>query len=1475
MSVIFKAKLKAAKTAIAEKNYDYSYDLCHDLLELDDSNYNVHILLGVSCQHMSKWEEGERVYKASMSMPKANILAWQGICALYEASQDTDKYKQALRDLRDRHLSEGSEAKAWETTSKLIALSEQSGDKRELISTLREVTKRGQYGSLLLVTGVDPAPPKLVDVLKQVCETESELDQKTIELEVNKRKTRLGAGPISKVRRDVRVEVWSQSGLLNTLGELISLYLEEGDEEERLVYEERYFAVLLERLVVVDDAEEKEAMLEEARKAAWDLASNGRCQGAFEHLIEVADSNSEDGDLKGLIEGYLQLFGGSGRLSKSAQVWMNLQDANYADLLELAQQGRGAADDSPFAYVMLTQAAIRSRSYRVAIDTGIAARQVIKQFEDSLGIKLWRSWLAIDLSVADGYVRLGSENATDAELLYRKCLEADPGNAQAILGLGLSLCMLGNYDESRQLLSTALNDDAQNHLALGGLGYVELKEGNTRDAAEYFQRAIAIKPSYASHHVNLGNAYWQMGGKWRSDKQYAYSSWIQAARIDPSASETFCGLGKWYQQYGNDTERAKKCFAKAVSTDHANGDAGQALAEIYLAEGSDDLCETLLIQSTEAQHGQKWAWKHMGFLRLRQEKSEAAIVAFRNALSIDRTDRLCWEGLCEAYMAIGRMHTSVKVAQKVVELDPSCVSGHWLGARASMSANDLDSSLAYFDSAIECLHRSDNVEALAPVWSQTLVMGKAECLIACSERWYLDGLFGRVIDASNGALETVLPLVEQSADEDSGESQPGHLVWKIVCSACIWITRVQSMLDGREDLVRMATVSRLIELAQHSESCFAVPDFLSQTSQIASTESGNEEELDGGGEYVRLLFSLAERAARQCILVATSAALASVAWADLAHIYYERNSQLHPALLETAKGNKSSEDGGASDSPPLLEAAANCAQAAVQLDPANAKAYGVQGVVAAHSQHAALAQHAFIMASRLSPTSAMPWANLGFLYLHHGDMELANKAFSKAQMTEPEFIPGWLGQAMIAETLGYAESLELYANCILPVGVSKAIGDYGFAKQVWRSAVERNNGDKGVPAEHSAQEGAAAAKGGAAAGDGSGSDSTLSFSEQSRLVTAIYSARRFVARTGDKQGAGSHLLGLLLEQNGEFENAAEAYAVAHSRVAGNKDRPAGCHLREWIALAHLGRAQCSAGQYIEAADTYEMADALILKGGIQVDKDVGGVQVLYYTLGHSLALFFSERLGESLGKFEEALEKSATVPQLRPIIAVMLAQVLWALGTDEHRALARQHLLEVMSESSEFLPGLSTLFAIGLQQGDGELIAATYPELVKVRNRDLGHEVAKLEMYLALLREDPAGGRRAMSKALYRNPSDASLWLLMGRFEAACEQHSFAAAAAGAALSLFRQAVRGSLSWSGAPSRAMVNSASLDVVVSASTIKSRALANGSSSSSSDGDQGADNKRARHAARSAARRAVMYQPWSLETWVCLQDAIDAA
>jgi superkiller protein 3 len=42
------------------------------------------------------------------------------------------------------------------------------------------------------------------------------------------------------------------------------------------------------------------------------------------------------------------------------------------------------------------------------------------------------------------------------------------------------------------------------------------------------------------------------------------------------------------------------------------------------------------------------------------------------------------------------------------------------------------------------------------------------------------------------------------------------------------------------------------------------------------------------------------------------------------------------------------------------------------------------------------------------------WSNLGFLCLQSGDYEIADDAFSKAQIVSPEHSLAWMGKAMVA-----------------------------------------------------------------------------------------------------------------------------------------------------------------------------------------------------------------------------------------------------------------------------------------------------------------------------------------------------------------------------------------------------------------------------------------------------------------------------
>ena len=48
----------------------------------------------------------------------------------------------------------------------------------------------------------------------------------------------------------------------------------------------------------------------------------------------------------------------------------------------------------------------------------------------------------------------------------------------------------------------------------------------------------------------------------------------------------------------------------------------------------------------------------------------------------------------------------------------------------------------------------------------------------------------------------------------------------------------------------------------------------------------------------------------------------------------------------------------------------------------------------------------------------MHWCNLGFLYVEKSDIELAQEAFHRAQVLDPDYAMSWVGLAVVASARG-------------------------------------------------------------------------------------------------------------------------------------------------------------------------------------------------------------------------------------------------------------------------------------------------------------------------------------------------------------------------------------------------------------------------------------------------------------------------
>jgi Flp pilus assembly protein TadD len=94
----------------------------------------------------------------------------------------------------------------------------------------------------------------------------------------------------------------------------------------------------------------------------------------------------------------------------------------------------------------------------------------------------------------------------EAEALYRKILEAQPGNGDALHLLGVALHQLGRHDEAIDFIGKAIAADGSRPEFHNNLGEVQRMCGRPAQAEHSYRAALALNPDMAAVHGNLGHA---------------------------------------------------------------------------------------------------------------------------------------------------------------------------------------------------------------------------------------------------------------------------------------------------------------------------------------------------------------------------------------------------------------------------------------------------------------------------------------------------------------------------------------------------------------------------------------------------------------------------------------------------------------------------------------------------------------------------------------------------------------------------------------------------------------------------------------------------------------------------------------------------------------------------------------------------------------------------------------------------------
>lgn len=816
--------------------------------------------------------------------------------------------------------------------------------------------------------------------------------------------------------------------------------------------------------------------------------------------------------------------------------------------------------------------------------------------------------------------------------------------------------------------------------AQGELAWCDVQMGQVSEGLETLEHVISILDQDAQQDESQqeftdedrARAWWRSGHciillaeTGEAEHADAFTRYITSIKRSPSFAPAFDALGTYYEAYQSppDLARSSKCFQKAFELDATQSHSARKLAEHYADEREWDLVSLVARRVIDGEGGsaalsgdqapaaaQKhkssngWAWKAIGLVRLEKGEAQEEISPLHIALRADAEDASLWQRLGEAYMATGRFTAALKTFEKALETG---VADDWQTryciAEIRREWGEYDEALAIFDAILA--ERANEFGVRTAAAETQLLKSRKERAMGFVER-----------------SESSLILALQEAKQVL-EAQPLlRSAWKVVSDACFDLSTFGHVLHA--ETVTATLLSPLVALASQQgvdEKLPAVTVVSHDTANAGIDSKDASRTSIEASAYINKL---------RIILCASDDNLVGSAWADLSIVLSR--------LAKDAQGDRRSA---------VVKQAIDCVKEALNHEPANSSFWLLLGNLTFESS-IKVAQHAYVRSIENSLNDPVPWANLGLLYLQHGDVELAREALMQAQTVDPEYAGAWVGLALVAqEAQDEQNAMTLFGHAVELSEGSVLEADYGLASSLFLS---RHSPTGPTPAVHTA----------------SFALSTL-LSHEPRHINALHLSALYAERLGEYTLAIERVekASSLLEQ--EFENTEDPQVA----------------LRFAVVQSNLARIRLATGDVQGATEAAEVALGL-LDDDTADDEEaataIGGEQRIRARCNTQLSLALAQYHSGSvelalstLTTARQELGSRANEVQLvgkshMPLLVTLQAQLQYVLGKVEE---AKSTLLDAIASTSTDVVSIVTLGAIAVLEQDADLLDAALSEL--------------------------------------------------------------------------------------------------------------------------------------------------------------------
>lgn len=1342
-----KAALKAINDCIKQSKFDDAVLQAQDFLQKDPRNYMALNFLAFALDKKNNLDEAEKTYHSASNLRPHEATAWQGLIKLYE-KQGANKlpaYQNATVRLAELYRDAEDTYKYQKTVDDFVTFARVHADPEKYVEALTITLPDSPVYSA--VEG-RTRPAETYVTIAQILEAH---EKKQINTLIGERRTRIGAR-VSEVTIEVKREILGTSKLAHIYRQIINW---SNDDDLRRQYEEKLLQHCYDRLLAFAPGPEKSQELDTVLRLAGDMVIiKHPFRLAWDITIDWRDFKDTkdwdagilreycvffpDTDLCGVITAYLSSdLSSFPKLEPTVEPAVQNGDAGAeseddddggapTNVIPLTEKERLdqmyeaiPTVQSLFAFRLVAEYFQHSQEYDINVEAMRKALDLVKDQQAKTGMALQNTKDVYNLHLATALVFYQSpRHHQEAKSLFDAVLAKDPTSTPALIGVGLIYEEEEEYGEAVDFLDRALERDADNLYVRSEAAWVKALKGDYATSAVELERCISLlaakgdtmKDLLAEMRFRLGTCIWNLHDSKEARKSRgpgsAYAYFLDSVKADQKFAPAYTSLGVYYADYAKDKRRARRCFQMALELSPSEVVSAERLARSFAEDADWDKVELIAQRVVDSgkvkpppgskRKGISWPFSALGVAELHQQGFAKAIASFQSALRMSPDDYHSWVGLGESYYRSGRYVSATRAIQNAQRLEKSATVGPDDIWFTSFMLANIKRQLGEFDDAIALYQ---DVMQGRPN-EEGVAIAFLQALVDSALDSLEKGFFGKSVNIASDALAFAV-LAPKGIKESFN-------FWKAVADACAVFTSIQGRVtDLPVDHVR--TLLRAGDGGPDFELLKDV-DHVDSTVILAQGIFADDEKV--GVDLTRAVHAtiLAHKRAVHASSQdqhAQSVAFYNLGWAE---------QRAHACLPEALKVKSSR----------YSKAAIRCFKRAIELEAGNAEFWNALGVVTSQI-NPAVSQHAFVRSLYLNERDARTWTNLGTLGLLQNDLELANEAFTRAQSTDPDYAHAWLGQGFVA----------LLSHKDITQAVKEAGGLFTHAMEISESSSMASRQQYSLCTF----------------------DHILTSSSNvgvTSLIQAIFALNQ-LRGLKPQDFAYGHLCTLFQERICDSEKSVPILEDACSKLEADYEvSESGESLKRFVlATTDLARAYLAIESYDQAIDCGTTALGLSSdESDNELSADQRKKARLSARLTMGLAHYFRNDEGQAVASFKSALAESGNNPDA----ACLLAQVSWAMGSDEDRTRARDLLFEIVESEPDHVQSVLLLGIIAMLDQDEEILEATIETLEALRTNDQVSAADQFHIGEVLQAVAALSGKRADEKLLTQAQTDIMLY---------------------------------------------------------------------------------------------------------------------